>query len=223
MASRTLLAGAILALCFASAAHANLLTNGSFENGAFVDNTSQDTDNLALGSTAMTGWTVIGSEGLAWIGPKNPFGLSAEDGSYFLDLTDYQSGGPFSGVSQTINTTAGDHYVLTFELGSSTTYGLPDGVTASAGSTSGTFTSTQTTSSNFWQSETLGFTATGSTTLIDIVGASGANYIGLDNVSVVQTSGVPEPASWSLMLFGFAILGAGLRLRRQGLANAASA
>src|SRR5450755_3887877 len=83
----------------ASMAHANLLTNGSFENGTFVPNT-QDTDVLAPTSTAMTGWTVIGGESLAWIGPTNPFGLTASQGSYFLDLTGYSAGPPFSGVSQ---------------------------------------------------------------------------------------------------------------------------
>jgi hypothetical protein len=75
---------------FANAAQANLITNGSFEDTTnFVPNhPADDTMSLTVGSIAMTGWTVVNS-GLAWIGPGNPFGLSASDGTYFLDLTDY--------------------------------------------------------------------------------------------------------------------------------------
>ena len=41
---------------------------------------------------------------------------------------------------------------------------------------------------NLWQAESLAFTATGPTTTISLIGHSGFNYIGLDNVSVVQTA-----------------------------------
>jgi hypothetical protein len=198
-----------------AASAANLVTNGSFENGSFTDNTGQDTDSLPLGSTAMTGWTVSGSEGLAWIGPTNPFGLTASDGSYFLDLTGYSDGAPFSGVTQTISTVAGAHYSLTFDLGSSTNWGIPDGITASAGSTSGTFTSTNTTSTNAWESETLNFTAAGTSTAISLLGEQGDAYIGLDDVSVVETSGpIPEPATWVMLIGGMAAVGAAARRRR---------
>jgi hypothetical protein len=40
----------------------------------------------------------------------------------------------------------------------------------------------------------------------------------LDNV--VVTTGVPEPASWAMLLFGVAAAGAGLRLRREQTAHA---
>lgn len=68
----------------AAAAHANLLSNGSFESGNFV-NQGSDTMSLAVGSTTISGWTVV-TDTTAWIGPTNPFGLSASDGSFFLDL-----------------------------------------------------------------------------------------------------------------------------------------
>ena len=64
----------------ASAAQANLLTNGSFEAGAFV-NQGNDTMSLPPGSTVITGWTVV-TDTTAWIGPTNPFGLTASEGSY---------------------------------------------------------------------------------------------------------------------------------------------
>jgi hypothetical protein len=42
------------------------------------------------------------------------------------------------------------------------------------------FTSVNTTTTDTWTSEVLDFTATGSSTLISLVGASGQSYIGLD-------------------------------------------
>ena len=45
----------------------------------------------------------------------------------------------------------------------------------------------------------------------DIVGANGAT----GNVGAILTAGVPEPATWALMILGFGMLGSGLRLRRR--------
>jgi hypothetical protein len=218
---RSFATGAILvALSLPGAAQANLLTNGSFEDTTNFVNQGNDTMDLSPGSTLMPGWTVAGSHYVSWIGPTNPFGLTASPsgGSYFLDLTGYIAGAPFSGVSQTITTLPGAHYLLAFDLGSSEFWGLHDGLTASAGSASQTFTdSNPGTTNNYWQSESLAFTATGTSTLVSLIGASGHNYIGLDNVSVVETSGpgVPEPAVWSMMLVGMAGVGGTLRSRRK--------
>ncbi len=211
---------ALLGLSLPGAAQANLLTNGSFEDTTNFVNQGSDTMDLSPGSTSMPGWTVAGSHYVSWIGPTNPFGLTASPsgGSYFLDLTGYIPGAPFSAVSQGITTLKGAHYLLTFDLGSSEYWGLPDGLTASAGSASQTFTDTNPgTNNNYWESESLAFTATGTSTLVSLVGASGVNYIGLDNVSVVETSGpgVPEPTVWSVMLVGMAGVGGALRSRRK--------
>ena len=64
---------------------------------------------LNPGATAITGWAVL-TDTTAWIGPTNPFGLSASDGSFFLDLTNYQAGRPFAGVAQTFATIPGALY-----------------------------------------------------------------------------------------------------------------
>ena len=58
-------------LLLASGAGTAVVVNGSFETGSFTDNTGQDTDNLSVGSTAISSWTVI-NQFLAWIGPTNP-------------------------------------------------------------------------------------------------------------------------------------------------------
>ena len=203
------LCGASL-LTFLPAQAANLLTNGSFEGGAFV-NQGNDTMSLATGSTTITAWTVI-TDTTAWIGPTNPFGLSASEGSMFLDLTNYETGAPFAGVRQTIDTVAGATYELSFDLGSSNFWGRPDSITASAGNASQTFTSPPTGTNNDWTHETMQFIATGSSTTVVLQGASGVKYIGLDNADVELVSlPVPEPATGLLLVGGLALLGAARR------------
>jgi len=202
-------------LATGASAGPNLLTNGSFEDTTNFVNQSNDTMDLPVGSTLMPGWTVAGSHYLSWIGPTSPWGLTASNGSYFLDLTGYIAGPPFSGLTQTISTNLGSAYQLSFDLGSSSLWGLPSAIQASAGSASKLFTSTLTGSNN-WEAETLNFTATGSTTVISLIGAVGYNDIGLDNVSVQLGNGpppsMPEPASLVLLGFG----AAGIVLARRG-------
>jgi PEP-CTERM motif/Protein of unknown function (DUF642) len=208
----------------------NLLTNGSFEDTAnFYPNSGNDTMILCSSScgyspgssTSMTGWTVIGAAGseLAWIGPTNPYSGSASyasNGSYFLDLTGYNNGAPYGGVTQAIASKAGNKYQLSFDLGDDQAYNggyTADAITASAGSTSQTFFSSADPSTDDWATQTLNFTATSASTVISLIGDQGWAYIGLDNVSVTLTSGsnaVPEPGTLALLgvslagLVGFA-------------------
>lgn len=217
---RAVLATALLGA--ATCAHADLLSNGSFELGTFT-NQGNDTQTFTAGATTMTGWTTTGNF-VSWIGPTNPFGLTAQDGSFFLDLTGYQTGAPFGGVTQTIATTAGQPYALSFYLGSDTARwgGPPVSILASAGGTSETFTNSSRTGSSTWTLETLDFTAAGSSTVITLTGAAGVQYIGLDNVGVVCANAngcagggtaVPEPATLALFVLGLAGLGVTRRKR----------
>jgi Protein of unknown function (DUF642)/PEP-CTERM motif len=214
-------------------ADTNLLTNGSFELGTFT-NQGADTQTFTAGSTVMTGWTTVGNF-VSWIGPTSPWLLSAQDGSYFLDLTGYQTGAPFGGVTQTIATTPGKQYDLSFYLGSYTAVwgGPPVSITAVAGGTTGLFTDVSTTRSSTWTLENLVFTASGSSTAVELIGQAGSRYIGLDNVDVhcVSTGGcgagggggggtsVPEPSVLGLMTLGLAAVGLA---RRRQLRTAAS-
>lgn len=57
------------------------------------------------------------------------------------------------------------------------------------------------------------------TTAIMLMSSQRFQYVGLDNVSFTltraapATGGVPEPASWALMILGFGGVGASLRRR----------
>jgi hypothetical protein len=189
---------ALVAIGVALPSYANLISNGSFESGNFVPN-AQDTMVLTVGATDITDWTVQNAS-LAWIGPANPFGLSASDGSYFLDLSGYHDNAPYGGVlqSQTIATTVGAQYRVTFDIGTDPQYdSAPVGVQVTAGSSSSSFTSTPL-NPNQWESFSFDFIATSTATTLSLVGQAGTDekYVGLDNVSVVQ---IPEPGTLALL------------------------
>ncbi|MEM8556184.1 MAG: DUF642 domain-containing protein [Pseudomonadota bacterium] len=194
-----------------SSAHAASLQNGSFEQGVFAP-PQQDTQTLGVGSDTITGWTVS-ADLVAWIGASNPWQLYASDGSKYLDLTDYQLTAPFGGIEQSVMTEVGKTYELSFDLGSSLSYGLPTALIASADATSQEFVAQNTTENDFWETFSLIFTATDTSTLVSFVGSQGSGYIGLDNVTLNQVAAVPLPAGWILLLAGVAVP---LGLRRSG-------
>jgi hypothetical protein len=185
-------------LASGGSAKANLIVNGSFELGGFVPN-GDNTMDLPSGSTAMTGWTVT-TANLAWIGPGNPFGLSASDGSYFLDLSGYHDNQPYGGVAAStgISTVIGQQYNVAFDVGSDVVYDTVSPsvqVTLNGNPPAGTFTAGPIASvHNRWETFDFAFTATSVNTVITFqgVGADNQKYIGLDNV-VVST--VPEPTT----------------------------
>lgn len=179
MKSTVLIAAAFLA----PMSRANLITNGSFEDGNFVPN-GQNVMSLGVTSTTMTGWTVY-QDAVSWVGDPNPFnGAHASDGSKSLDLTDYQDGPPYGGVRQSLLTTPGVRYRVSFDLGTHPTWTAYASINVSAAGNGQTFSSASG-SQQKWDTYSWEFTANSASTELTLVGVDQTYaYIGLDNVVV---------------------------------------
>ena len=208
--------------CLVSAEATTLITNGSFESplvpvGSFT--------NFASGSTGITGWTVVGPEASVVSGAfiSECCTFPAEDGNQWLDLTGDVSN-TVEGVQQTVATTTGTQYTLSFWVGNifdpGGIYGTTSTVDVRLGGLGGTllgaFTNSSTTrGTQVWEQFTTSFTATGSSTTLDFLNADPGsdNSNGLDNVVLtVGATGIPEPGTLSLL--GLGIIGLGLVRRR---------
>ncbi|MGH9407559.1 MAG: DUF642 domain-containing protein [Terriglobia bacterium] len=199
-----------------------MITNGSFETpvapvGGFT--------NFITGSTAITGWTVVGPEVSVVSTSYTSFGLTfdAEDGNQWLDLTGDVSNA-VEGVEQIVATTPGTTYDLSYFIGNVV---LPPGY----GTTStvkvlvdGTLIQTSTNSmgaggtTQVWEQFSTSFTAASSSTTIEFLNEDPPtdNSNGLDNV--VLNPGVatttPEPSTAVIFVIGLGAIGLfGIRKR----------
>lgn len=200
------------------AAHAASFTNGSFEivTGGFNPGSGTFTT-LGTGNTAISGWTVTdGTIDVVNTNFLNP-DFIASDGQNSIDLVGFSAGT----IAQTFDTVIGTTYRVGFDLNSNS-YG-PDAikrVLVTAGAFSNIFTYDSALhpigAGGPWQSNGFNFTATGSSSTLTFQalnsGAGCCFGAELDNVSVL-TNGVPEPASWALMIAGFGFVGAATRRR----------
>jgi hypothetical protein len=186
---------------------ANLIVNGDFETLAIGAGTFR-----ILGSgdtTDLPGWTVTGTTcgancvaTLSTTYSEGPLVFEAESGSQSVDLTG--AGNTLNGgIQQTITTTAGARYTISFFVGNmdnaSPNYPSASSVLLNInGVGQGTFTNNTSTANRLnWQQFNVNFTAPTNSTVIQFVNGTPAtdNEAGLDNVSVDT---VPEPAT-----FGF--------------------
>jgi len=220
----------LAALCVgAPICSANLITNGDFETNPvanFVVLNSGDTSSLP-------GWKVIGTACIASSGgcvlvlnsstytePSNigTITFQAQSGNQSIDIT---GGGNTvdGGVEQTVATTIGTQYSLTFFLGNmdNAASNYPNASAALVritGQADQTFTNNLVTANHLnWAPITFTFTATSALTTIDFINATvgSDNEAGIDNVQLNEvTRGAPEPATWSML----GLAGAGLLYRR---------
>ena len=107
---------AIVMILAVKDARANLITNGSFEMPVVpVGNFT----NFLTGSALITGWTVTGPEVSVVSGTftQSGFTFPAQNGNQWLDLTGGEGTNSFEGVVQTVSTTPGTNYDLSYWVG----------------------------------------------------------------------------------------------------------
>jgi hypothetical protein len=191
----TVLAGIVLTSCANTPAMADLVTNGGFETGDF------------------TGWTQDGNIGSTFAAQGLYDSYLPYSGNYFAALGPIGSDGT---LSQSLATTPGQAYTLTFYLASN---GItPNDFTATFNNQA-VFTDTNlhATNASFpyaYMQET--FTTSATSTSMPLVFAfrNDPSYLALDDVSVVEaSSSAPEPDSLALFAAGLAGVLVG-RLRR---------
>jgi hypothetical protein len=186
----------VASLLSSGMAHANLLANGSFEGGTFTPDTHgvQHLDSGWAGPFPLDIWTPFVG-GLFWVDNANDYGISASDGNRSINL--YDPFRPLVGVGslqQTIVSTIGTRYALTFDVGGG-------GVRVQAAGQSADFFNT---GGSGWQHESWTFTANDTTTVVYFQGLVGNSYNLLDNAVLTFAPPVPEPESWAMLLSGLA-------------------
>jgi len=200
---------ALLLTLFADIAYANLLTNGSFESPAVPGGSFQQFNS---GSAGIPGWTVIGpaGKGVAIVSGtfvSNGTKFPAQDGAQWVNLAGYQSE-DIEGISQSVPTTAGATYTLTFWVGNVYNYG-PFGPDSSVclkinGVPVQNFTNSMASKTTLsWQKFAYSFIATSATTAIefDNLDPTSDYSNALDNVDL-EPGGTAAPAPTNLMVNG---------------------
>ena len=226
LSAKTLIVPIAMALMTTIPAQANLITNGSFEMASISPGSFT---NVAVGSTAITGWTVslgnIDYIGSLWGASNGSRSLDLEGSAGTCNLVIPNCPG---GIAQTFSTLAGQQYDVTFDLaGNPLNFPIIKTVSVSAAGQSQNFSFNVTghgTGSMGWTTHTWTFTASGSTTTLEFDTADNpATGWGpaLDNVDVTLSSTVPpestvpEPSTMLLLGGGLLALAAGRMRRKQ--------
>lgn len=207
---------ALATLAAAGTTHAatNLVVNGSFE----ADSISTPFAQLST----ITGWTSPGTSNPvfeiqkgATQGGASGFNPVAADGTQYLELNSNR----LTSVAQTVSTTAGGTYVLSFSYSGrpDTPGGVNSLMNVYWGNTLLTPSPLSGNTNGVWQTYTQNLSALSSSTVLrfESVGPVSAPTYGsyLDKVSLV--SAVPEPQTYAMLLLGVGLLGFMARRKRQ--------
>ncbi len=189
-------------------AHADLITNGSFENhGPFTPSQQNQLNQVGFvtfyqGSTTITGWEETADS----IDYKNWY-WAAYDGQWSLDL----NGNTTGGIKTVLNTDPGVTYTVEFEM-SGNFAGGPDTKHLSVSATGNpaqTFTfdkfSDWTPSNMGWTAKSYTFTAVGEQTTLEFDSLD-SGYFG-PALDAVRDDVVPVPPSLLLLGSGLVALG----------------
>jgi choice-of-anchor C domain-containing protein len=170
----------------ASGSSSNLIHNGSFESPSIGGNGYVF---YPVGSTNITGWTVIGPPGSdVDITSDNWNNTLAENGTQYFDPTgDYSDGG--AGISQSFPTTPGTTYNLIFYHGTYSHQGINQALGVTIGNNYYTFgeTSGGPGLGLDWRQVVIPFVASSNSTTLSFTSLTGGNTddIFVDNVQVV--------------------------------------
>lgn len=205
MMRRILVAATLLGIGSASQASAAPFTNGSFELGSDPGLYQP----LGVGSTAIPGWEVIGSN-IDYVGSF----WQASDGSRSLDLNG--NNGP-GGIRQTFDTVAGQEYGLYMDLAAHHPPGLDlfrfhIGFNDFRADVAFLVDPASTRADMRWFTLFLGwYTATSDLSTLAIISDTTDPVFGpaIDNIRIVRPEdvvppAVPEPATLSLLTLGLA-------------------
>ena len=220
------LTAAALLVGTVSASHANLITNGDFENPAL--NSTSSFGSTAYQPPGITNYVYPGLTGAALLASWTYNG-----GAGLIDTSQgfnawYQNTSPsgFSGVQYAfVQSTGTLLQTFTSALGGLTTISWLEGSRPDLGSVNGNesyqvllngtqiYTNTTSSGQNFLSISAIGTLLSGANTL-EFVGLSqNDSTVFLDNVSVAA---VPEASTWVMIILGFAGLGFVTHRRRQG-------
>ena len=198
---KRLLTTATLFAALATAHADNLLVNGSFEDQAQAPGSWHVYDHL-------TGWATVAGSGIEL---RDNIAGRALDGRNFVELDAYSN----SAMAQTVATTAGAAYTLSFAYSARAGVGAqsnPIEVLWDGGLLASVTANGIGLTEHDWHSFSYTVLGTGRDTLV--FRAAGTNDSLWGSLDAVSLSAVPEPSTWLLLVGGFIVIGWSVLRRR---------